>query len=159
MTKLVFLLPFSLLCAACGDDTSTTPHPEEEDPSHHACEHVSESGRAVIASSTIEDAPNLQISDEPNTVELTPGEVGYVGLAASGDALLFLSASDVVTGLFAGGEALDVPEPAPSEACADDIPEHFDLELEGAGPYVLRLGPVGVSSVWLMYTAAAGHGH
>lgn len=155
MRGLAFVL--AVLCSACGDDDPSNPAEGEEDPSEHACEHAAESGAAVTASASLEDAPVLELSEEPSTVALVPGEAGYVGLASAEAALLFVGTADLVTGLFRDGEAVDLPEPAPNEECPAAIPEHFDLE--GGSSYVLKLGPAGADSVWLMYTSAVGHGH
>lgn len=147
-----------LALAACGDDGHG--HEDElEDPSEHACEHASESGRAVTASEFVETAVMLALGDEPATVALVPGTAGYVALEAPAEALLFAGHADVVTGLSLNGEEIDLPSPTPNEFCPNDIPEHYDLDLEEPGAYVLKLGPAGVGSVWLVYTAAAGHGH
>jgi hypothetical protein len=158
MKHLVQLFAFALflpLFAACGDGDSSDEH-VEEDPAEHACEHASESGSSVTASETPEDAPVLELGDEPYTVTLVPGEVGYVKLAAPAVALLFAGTADVVSGLsFEGSDIL--PEGSPNELCEGEIPEHFDLDLDEPGEYVLSLGPSGVNSVWLMYLSAEGH--
>ena len=42
----------------------------------------SESGSSVTAGETAENAPVLELADEPYTITLVPGEAGYVKLAA-----------------------------------------------------------------------------
>jgi hypothetical protein len=145
-----------LLLAACGDDSRTN---SEEDPAAHACEHAAESGTALTAAASAEEAPELALDEKPYTVALTPGAAGYVQLTTPAEALLFANRADVVTALLLDGRDASLPEPAPNEFCPGEIPEHFDLELEEAGNYVLRLGPSGIDSVWLMYSPAAGHAH
>jgi hypothetical protein len=152
LCAVTFFIP---LLTACGDGESSDEH-EGEDPAEHACEHASEEGSSVVASETPEDAPLLELGDEPYTVTLTPGAEGYVKLAAPAEALLFAGTSDVVSELtFEGSDIL--PEGSPNEFCEAEIPEHFDLDLDEPGDYVLRLGPSGVDSVWLMYVSAEGH--
>jgi hypothetical protein len=154
----LFALTLSLpLFTACGDGDSSD-EPAEEDPAEHACAHGSESGSSVTASETPENAPVLELADEPYTVTLVPGAVGYVKLAAPAVALLFAGTADVVSELsFEGSDIL--PEGSPNEFCEAEIPEHFDLDLDEPGEYALRLGPSGVDSVCLMYLSAEGHAH
>ncbi|HEY8944938.1 MAG TPA: hypothetical protein VIM73_11785 [Polyangiaceae bacterium] len=156
-SKWLVVPSFALLLTACGDDAPTES--AEEDPAEHACEHAGEQGTEVTASDTADSAPELALSDEPYTVILTPGSVGYVSLETPAEALLLAAQADVVTGLFLDGEELPLGEGAPNEFCAEDVPEHFDMDLDEAGTYTLRLGPVGVDSIWLAYVPAAGHAH
>jgi hypothetical protein len=153
--QLFALTLFIPLVSACGDGESSDEH-AEEDPAEHACLHAGEAGSSVAASETPEDAPLLELGDEPYTVTLVPGTAGYVELEAPAEALLFAGTADVVSGLsFDGADIL--PEGSPNEFCDAEIPEHFDLDLDEPGDYVLRLGPSGVDSVWLMYLSAEGH--
>jgi hypothetical protein len=160
MKHQVLFVAFALslpLFTACGDGDSSDEH-TEEDPAEHACLHAGESGSSLTASETPEDAPVLELGDEPYTVTLVPGAAGYVKLAAPAEALLFAGTADVVSELsFEGSDIL--PEGSPNEFCEAEIPEHFDLDLDEPGEYVLRLGPSGVDSVWLMYLSAEGHAH
>jgi len=155
MLRFFTLALFVPLLAACGDDDSSDEH-ADEDPAEHACLHAGETGSEIIASETPEDAPVIELGDEPYTVTLVPGVVGYVKLEAPAEALLFAGTADVVSGLtFDGSDIL--PDGAPNEFCEDEIPEHFDLDLDEPGEYVLTLGPSGVDSVWLAYVSAEGH--
>jgi hypothetical protein len=52
-----------------------------------------------------------------------------------------------------------LPEGTPNEFCEDDIPEHFDLELEESGDYHLQLGPSALEEVWVVFIGAEGHAH
>ena len=132
-----------------------------EDPEAHACEHVTEAGTAVTAAADTASAPGISVGEEPYTVALVDGAAGYVSIEISEDtpALLFLGTAGVASNLWHGDEEEGLPEGAPSEACADDIPEHFDLDFHEAGTYYLELGPAAVTDVWLLLTSAEGHAH
>lgn len=149
--RLFLILPLSAL--ACTGE-------EGEDPALHACEHVAEAGTALTADGDPTLAPTLALADEPYTVALLDGEVSHVLLEPTEavTALLFANPADVVSGLTdpSGAEVLPVPSPNPD--CPEDIPEHFDLELE-PGTWTLALGPAAVQSVWLMLIEAGEHAH
>lgn len=145
------LLPL-LLLAACTA--------EAEDPALHACEQIAEAGTALTAGADVDSGPALDIADEPYTVTLTQGQVGYLTIESAEDtaALLFVNPADVVSGLLDPTGAEVLPAPAPNEDCPDDIPEHFDLDLE-PGTWTLALGPAAVGEVWLMLIEAGEHAH
>ena len=148
-------LPLALTLAAltaCGKETA-------EDPAQHACEHVTEADATLPAAADGESAPALG-EDVATVVTLTDGAAGYVSITVEADEalLLFADTADVVTGLWDPSDADILPEGGPNELCAEDLPEHFDLDLT-AGTYLLELGPAAVSEVWLMLTPAEGHGH
>lgn len=147
------LLALSLTAlTACGKETT-------EDPAEHACENVGAADATLTAAADAATAPALG-EDVPTAVTLTEGAAGYVSITVEADEALLLWAdtADVVTGLWDASDADILPEGGPNELCAEDIPEHFDLDLT-AGTYVLELGPAAVSEVWLMLTPAEGHGH
>jgi hypothetical protein len=156
MRRNAWKLTAIVLLAACkGDDV------HGEDPEAHACEHAAEAGATVAAAATREDDAGASISpgDEPYTVTLTGG-AGWLSIPTDVDtaALLFLGTADVVTGLYLDDGTEDLlPTGAPNETCPDDIPEHFDLDLE-PGTWHLELGPSAVSEVWLMLVEGA-HEH
>lgn len=145
------LLPLFFL--ACGDKEE-----EHEDPALHACEELG-GGESITASADPESAPALH-HGEGHTVALTSGEVGYVAIEAdeAGEMLLFADTSDVVTGLWFNGAELTLPEGSPNSDCPTEIPDHYDLDFEEVGTYVIQLGPAVVDSVWLM-VSEGGHAH
>jgi hypothetical protein len=137
---------------ACGKETT-------EDPAEHACENVGVTDATLTAAADGASAPALD-EDVATVVTLTDGAAGYVSITVEADEalLLFADTADVVTGLWDPSDADILPEGGPNELCAEDLPEHFDLDLT-AGTYLLELGPAAVSEVWLMLTPAEGHGH
>lgn len=147
------LLLLSLV--ACGP-TETT-----EDPAEHACEHRAEAGTAITAGPDVDSGAAITIGEEPYTVTLPDQAAGFVSVEVTGDTpvLLFLGTADVAAELYHDGTAEGLPEPGPVDQCADDIPEHYDLDLHEAGTYTLELGPAAVSEVWLMLMSAEGHAH
>jgi hypothetical protein len=156
MRKLVVTI--ALFVAACSSSHDDHPH-EGEDPGEHACENRGNAGTQVAASTDPAAAPVLTL-DEPYTVALPSGEAGFVAIAGPLEGLLFAGTADVVTGLSAEGSSVDLlPQGGPSEICPAEIPEHFDLDLDASATYLVRLGPVGISEVWLMVTESEGHGH
>lgn len=135
---------------------------EAEDPATHACEHVSDAGTAVTASDAMDaSTPEIALGDEPHTVTLAAATPGYVRVEVEGDtaALLFVGTADVLQGLFHGTDEESLPEPSPNDLCADDIPEHYDLDFHEAGSYYLELLSAPGGDVWLLLASAAGHGH
>jgi hypothetical protein len=148
---LLALVPLTVF-TACGKETA-------EDPAAHACEHVTETDATLTAAADGESAPALG-EDVATVVTLTDGAAGYVSITVEAEEalLLFADTADVITGLWDEADADILPEGGPNELCAEDLPEHFDLDL-GAGTYLLELGPAAVSEVWLMLTPAEGHGH
>lgn len=132
---------------------------EPEDLAAHACEHAAEAGLAVTAGATREDAAPIAPAEEPYAVALADG-AGWLSIAVDSpmDALLFLGTADVVNGLYLDDGAEDaLAVGAPNELCPDEIPEHFDLELD-PGTWHLELGPSAVSEVWLLLVDGA-HAH
>jgi hypothetical protein len=73
-------------------------------------------------------------------------------------ALLFLEADGVVTGISFNGEAQSLPDAAPNEECPDEIPAHYDLDLE-PGTWTFQLGPIAAASVWMNLVDAGSHAH
>ena len=144
------ILLLSLLFA-CGEE-------DHEDPADHACEHVTEAGVAVTAAETLEDAPEIDIAEEPYTITLVDGAASFVGIHAHEDteALLFTDTADVIMTLYHDGVEETLPAPSAVEACADDLPEHFHLDLH-AGEWTLELGPAAVESVWVMLLSSEDH--
>lgn len=136
---------------ACGKDA------EIEDPALHACEHIAEAGASVDAGATLDDAPEIELSEEPYTVNLDGG-AGFVTLHVHEDTfgLIFVDTADVVSGLYHDGEAEALAEPGPNADCEEDIPEHWDLDLH-AGEWTLEFGPSAVDSIWLMAISGEGH--
>jgi hypothetical protein len=157
------LVTFALTSAGCSD--AKDAEAPEEDPGEHACEHRNEPGTTLEASSSSDDAPLLEVSEEPYSVTLpeaaTDGTFdGYVRLSGPGDSLLFAGTDDVVSELRFGTDGPDeLPEAAPNEFCPEEIPAHFDLELSESGDYFLRLGPSAESELFLVHLSAEGHAH
>jgi hypothetical protein len=153
------LFPLLALLAACADKGDSGA--EVEDPLSHACEYTAELGSAVTAGADRASAPAFPLGEEPATVTLVPGATGYLKVEVTGDtaALLFAGTADVVNGLSQGDSAATLPTGAPNERCADDIPEHFDLDFHEAGDWYIEVGPAAIESVWLMLTSAEGHTH
>jgi hypothetical protein len=155
------VLAFTL--AGCSD--AKEAETAAEDPSEHACEHRDETGTQLEASNILDDAPLLDVSEEPYSVTLpeatTDGTFeGYLRLSGPGDSLLFAGTEDVVSALRFGMDGADeLPEAAPNETCPERIPAHFDLELSESGDYFLRLGPSAESELFLVHLSAEGHAH
>ena len=157
---------FSALCSVlvawsalgCGSDDE--PAQTEHDPGEHACEHVSEPGTVVTASADRAAAPEIARADEPYTVMLASGQPSFVKVTGGEDALLFTKATGVVTGLFFEQETTNqLTSAEPNASCPNDIPEHFDLELDASGSWYVQLGPSVTAEVWIALTEATGHGH
>jgi hypothetical protein len=153
----------ALTLAGCSDEAAgTTP---EEDPGEHACEHRDETGTLLEASTNADDAPLLDVSEQPYSVTLpeaaTDGTfAGYLRLSGPGDSLLFAGTDDVVSELRFGADGPDeLGDAAPNEFCPDEIPAHFDLELSESGDYFLWLGPSAESELFLVHLSAEGHAH
>ena len=148
----------SLALAGCGGDDEHARG--EEDPAQHACEHVNESGMPIVAGTDRATGPTIAVSEEPYTLTVVAGAEAWLSIQGGIDALLFTKETGVVTGLFheqATDSALGAPEP--NERCPAELPEHFDLELEEAGTWHLKIGPVATDSVWLALTQSSGHAH
>jgi hypothetical protein len=144
-------------CSACGSDD---PAPAAaEDPAEHACEHVEDMGTPLTAATDRASASVLAVAEEPYAITLPTSAPGFVKIEAPLEGLLFVGTADVVTGLFRDASTTSEPlEAAPNEFCADDIPEHFDLDLD-SGSLTVQLGPSAVSPVWVLLADAAGHQH
>jgi hypothetical protein len=142
------------MVAACKGE------PEVEAPELHACESIGSAGTAITASADRDSAPAIAVGETPFTVSLVDGAVGWVSVEITEDtpALLFAGTADVVSAVWHNGMEETLPTGAPNEECADDIPEHFDLDLH-EGSWQIGVGPAGVSEVWLMLISAAGHAH
>jgi hypothetical protein len=157
------LVVLALSLAGCSD--AKEAEAAAEDPSEHACEHRDETGTQLEASSILDDAPLLEVSEEPYSVTLpeaaTDGTFeGYLRLSGPADSLLFAGTEDVVSELRFGMDGPDeLPEAAPNQACPERIPAHFDLELSESGDYFLRLGPSAESELFLVHLSAEGHAH
>jgi hypothetical protein len=150
--------PALLICCNPADEE------EEEGPGQHACEHIDEAGEALTAGATIDAAVPIELSDEPYDVTLVEDGAGtYVGFVeldvdeAMG-ALLFVDTADLVTGLYLAEAEEPLPESSPNDSCADDIPEHWHLDLT-SGDWQIELGPSAIDSLWLMLMSAEGHEH
>jgi hypothetical protein len=162
-----WLPALALMLGACGDDDhdghdhdGAAGAGSEEDPAALACEERDEAGDAITAATARDDsAPEIAIDGEPRTVTLPDGEAGYVRVEIEEDtlALLLLQAENVVTGLYHGDEEEELVSAAAVDACAQDIPEHFDVDFHEAGTYYLRLGPSALPEVWLLLADAEGH--
>jgi hypothetical protein len=121
------------------------PEEEEEDPAEQACEHAAEAGTAVTAAATREEDASaaLEPGEDPVTVTLVEGAEGWLSITSEEDqaGILFAATADVVTALYLDDSENDVlAEAAANASCADDIPEHWDLDRE-SGTWHLKLGP------------------
>lgn len=155
MTRLPLSLAL-LTLAACNSGKE-----EEEDPLAHACEVITDAGTAITAGADIASAPGIQIGDVPYTVTLVDGAAGYVSVNVSEDtpAILFMGTADVAQALYQDGTDAGLPEGAPDDLCAEDVPEHFDLDLHTAGTWTIELGPAAITEVWLLLHEAGDHVH
>lgn len=148
------------LGAGCGSD-----HAHDEgspDPAELACEETAEEGTSLEAGSARDDsAPEIELGGEPYTVTVSDTAPTYVRveIADHAVALLLVDAEDAVTALYHGDEEEELVSGGPVEACADDIPEHFDIDFHEAGTYYIELSPSAAGTVWLLLSDAAGHGH
>ncbi len=148
-----------LLMTACSSDDTTEPA-TGSDPAALACSKVAEPGAAITAGADRASAPVVSPGGAPVTVTLSSSTEGYLRIDGPHDLLLFSKLGGVVTGLFRDQETTDVlPQKSPNGDCPADIVEHYDLELETAGPWYVRVGPSAVDTAWLMLTEASGHGH
>lgn len=142
----------------CGSEDD-----EEEgrpDPAELACEEIDEVGETIEAPTTRDDrAPEIELSGEPQTVTLSETEPTYVRIEIAEDtaAILLLGTEDAVAGLYHGDEEEELVSAGPVEHCAEDIPEHFDVDFHEAGTYYLELAPSAASTLWLLLSEAAGH--
>lgn len=160
----VMTLAGVLALAGCGDDShdhDPNDHEAEEDPGEHACE-AFEDGRAETLSGAAErniDTPLLEQGEDAYDVSLDESAPRYVRLDGATEGLLFAGVENIVSALYYEDESDDLlPDSAPNEFCSNDIPEHFDLDLDD-GDYFLELSPSAVSEVWLIFTTAEGHAH
>ncbi len=135
--------------------------PEAEDPAAHACENVDTQEGTLVTGASTAEAPELPMDGAPYTATPIDGAPGHLAISVTEDtaALLFLVLADVAGSLWNGDEEVGLPEPAPNELCADDIPEHFDLDVHTAGTWTLSRGPAAVADVWISLAPAEGHGH
>jgi hypothetical protein len=151
-------LTIAMALAGCGDDTQESA---VADPAELACDEVDEAGDSIEASSQRDDsAPEIELGGEPYTVTLSDTEPTYVRVEITEDtaALLLLGTEDAVAALYHEDEEEDLESAGPAEHCADDIPEHFDIDFHEAGTYYVELAPSASSTVWLLLSDAAGHG-
>jgi hypothetical protein len=156
MKRPILILVSLGLIAGCGDDPATDP---AADPAAEACAAFGAAATPIAATVDRAAAPTLPV-DQPLAVTLPAGSESWVTLAGPADLLLFSNLKNVVTGLYEGSSDTNgLPAGAPNEDCPTELPEHFDLGLESAGPWALKLGPAAVNEVWLMLTPASGHGH
>lgn len=148
-------MAIALVVSSCGDDHDPDEH---SDPSAFACETIEKSAPSLTATTERQDAPTLAVGAHAR-VTLPAGEASFVRLDSSGELLLFADVANVVTALFAGDDPSNVlPAGSPNEDCPAVITDHFDLDLSGAGPWYVRLGPAAVPEIWLMLVSAEGHG-
>jgi hypothetical protein len=150
------------LLVACGDDDGDAHSHGDQDPAEHACEHAMESGTELEGSAERDDsAPRIELGDEPYTITLAQDAARYVRLEIEEDTavILFANEEDVVTGLYHEDEEESLVSAGANDHCEDEIPEHFDLDLQEAGTYYLALGPSTLSEAWIMVTEAEGHAH
>lgn len=151
-------LAFALSAVGCGgDDTQALP-----DPAELACAEVDEAGSPITASlERDETAPEIEVGAEPYAVTLSPDASTYVRIVVDADtpAILLLGAADVVTALYHEQEEEELTSAGADEFCADEIPEHFDVDLHQAGTWFVELAPSAVDEVWLLLSAAEGHAH
>jgi hypothetical protein len=150
-------LAVASVLVGCGDDDGDVP-----DPTAAACDEIDEAGdRIEAATARDDDAPRIELGGEPFTVALSDVEPTYVriDIAEESAAVLLLGAEDAVSALYHGDEEEELVPAGPVEHCADDIPEHFDVDFHEAGTYFLELAPSAASTLWLVLADATGHGH
>jgi hypothetical protein len=141
----------------CGDDEEEATVP---DPAELACDEVDEAGEHIEASTERDDsAPEIELGGEPYTVALSDTEPTYVRIEISEDtpALLLLGTEDAVAALYHEDDEEELVSAGPAEQCADEIPEHFDIDFHEAGTYYVELAPSASSTVWLLLARADGH--
>jgi hypothetical protein len=141
----------------CGDDPEEAAAP---DPAELACDEVDEAGESIEGSTERdESAPEIELGGEPYTVALSGSEPTYVRVEVSEDtpALLLLGTEDAVAALYHEDDEEELLSAGPAEHCADEIPEHFDVDFHESGTYYLELAPSASSTVWLLLSGAAGH--
>ena len=125
----------------------------------HACEHVEVAGTTVTAADSLDGDATAVIhpSHEPWTVDLPVGAPGFVRMEIEEDtsAVLFLGTADVVRSLTYCDCPIPLHEPEPNGHCAEEIPEHYHLDL---WPGIWHLELLGTDSTWLML-ASVDHAH
>jgi hypothetical protein len=144
--------------AGCGDDEEEAAVP---DPAELACEEVDEAGESIEASTERdESAPEIELGGEPFAVALSDTEPTYVRVDITEDtpALLLLGTEDAVAALYHEDDEEELVSAGPVEQCADEIPEHFDIDFHEAGTYYIELAPSASSTLWLLLSGAEGHG-
>jgi hypothetical protein len=148
----------SIFTACNGsDDEASLP-----DPAELACEETDEAGSEVTAATERDEtAPEVEIGGEPYTVALSADEPTYLRVEVTEDtaAILLLGTEDAVTALYHEQEEEELSSAGPDEFCADEIPEHFDVDLHEPGTYFIELAPSAQPEVWLLLLNAEGHGH
>lgn len=144
------LLP-SLFLVACADGAE----PEGESPEEHACERRAEEGVAVVPGATLDAGTAIVPGDEPYSVALEVTAPGFLAVVSEEDqaALLFLGDAYVLTGIWFDGEEQVLPAGEPNPVCPNDVPEHYDLDLE-PGTWTLQVGPAAIAEVWMQLAAA-----
>jgi hypothetical protein len=159
MKRLLFPLMFGA-CWGCSDHEEQ--HADEVDPEAAICEHVGDRPTVIDATADSTSAPTL--APDPTPYEVTLQDVqgvyhGFLRIEGPAGVLLFLGQAAVAGALTQGASGPDVlPPPAPNDFCPAQLPEHFDLELEG-GEYYLELGPSSLQTVLVALVEATGHAH
>jgi hypothetical protein len=142
----------------CSDDEEEATVP---DPAELACDEVDEVGEGIDASTARDvNTPEIELGGEPYTVALSDTEPTYVRVEISEDtpALLLLGTEDTVAALYHEDDEEELVSAGPVEQCADEIPEHFDVDFHEAGTYYIELAPSASSTLWLLLSGAEGHG-
>lgn len=150
---------FSLLAMLSGCHAH-----DDGDVALEACDERAEAGTPITAATdATADAPEVVIGDEPYLVTIPDGSTtGYLRLeieAPETFAIIFAGDADVVTGLYRLEDGTPATYPLTSagalDACPDDLKEHFDVDFETAGTYLIEL--TSVQPAWLFLSDGAGH--
>jgi hypothetical protein len=138
------------LCA-CADAADTSVG---EDLDERACAFVGVSGMTLSAMTDMaaDSLATIETSDEPWTITLPEGQPGWLRFELPEPAFLrlYVDQPGVAADLVLESNPMGLPYPVPVEACAQDIPEHFRLNLDQPGVYHLELAPTDGAQLWMM---------
>lgn len=133
------ILAAMLSSLSCGDED-----PEEVSIDEEACELIAGSPTAITAALDQNSAPALATGEHVYQLTLDTAMKTYfkVEAAEPGDFAMFLSLDNVASGkYYLGAAEKSLAAGEANENCAAAIPDHYHLELEEAGTYVIELNP------------------
>jgi hypothetical protein len=145
------------LLSACGDPIDTGDVGEDLD--ERACAFVGVSGLTINAMTDMQadSLATIEPSDEPWTISLPESQPGWLRFEVTETSYLrlYVDQPDVAVDLYMEDASMGLPYPVAVPGCAEDIPEHFRLNLDQPGVSHLELAPTEGMDLWLMLMSPA----